>query len=530
MRRDLSFARMAASHATPPLDSPLTNGEWARLSAFLAGPDRAPEALNIHGLDGLFHELAVGPRLLPPSQWMPAVLGAEAPVYEDMDQVKETLGLVLRHYNTVHRRLAVDSFSPAYLMPLYASEDRVANRKSWCKGFRVGVLLDSDIWQEHLLQDEPLTFHFGLFSVLADDRPWPDLARLDVPVATQPGVTRLDGMLETAIFAIRSYWKEHPVPPGGATVMPGPMPAAGRNEPCPCGSGLKYKKCHGATARAGGAPEARPSPGARASKFPFEMFPSADWALRLANEEWDTAGSPLKLHTDLPFDLISKSRLYANARLLLDELAAQGGAPATAQGNLNRKFVAEVIDRVVADPEFGLDPRSYKHQINEEDVFDLHRARVCCQVGKLIRRHSKRWMVSARARPLLAPGAEAALFRQLFWTQFREIKLGRFGLYEEIPGMQGGLGVGLFALSQVADEWQNIEGLEEMVIPPAVLAEIDSFEDGYARRSHLRMYLLRPLESLGLLEFGFDSELSYKEVVRVRKTSLFDRFIEFSRG
>ena len=25
-------------------------------------------------------------------------------------------------------------------------------------------------------------------------------------------------------------------------------PAVGRNEPCPCGSGKKYKKCHGANA------------------------------------------------------------------------------------------------------------------------------------------------------------------------------------------------------------------------------------------------------------------------------------------
>ena len=27
-------------------------------------------------------------------------------------------------------------------------------------------------------------------------------------------------------------------------------PAVGRNEPCPCGSGRKYKQCHGAPGRA----------------------------------------------------------------------------------------------------------------------------------------------------------------------------------------------------------------------------------------------------------------------------------------
>jgi preprotein translocase subunit SecA len=26
------------------------------------------------------------------------------------------------------------------------------------------------------------------------------------------------------------------------------LPVVGRNDPCPCGSGKKYKKCHGANA------------------------------------------------------------------------------------------------------------------------------------------------------------------------------------------------------------------------------------------------------------------------------------------
>jgi len=27
--------------------------------------------------------------------------------------------------------------------------------------------------------------------------------------------------------------------------VPGAMPKTGRNDPCPCGSGKKYKNCHG---------------------------------------------------------------------------------------------------------------------------------------------------------------------------------------------------------------------------------------------------------------------------------------------
>jgi preprotein translocase subunit SecA len=28
-------------------------------------------------------------------------------------------------------------------------------------------------------------------------------------------------------------------------VDPSTLPVVGRNEPCPCGSGLKYRQCHG---------------------------------------------------------------------------------------------------------------------------------------------------------------------------------------------------------------------------------------------------------------------------------------------
>jgi preprotein translocase subunit SecA len=31
-----------------------------------------------------------------------------------------------------------------------------------------------------------------------------------------------------------------------ATTMAAEVPRVGRNEPCPCGSGKKYKQCHGA--------------------------------------------------------------------------------------------------------------------------------------------------------------------------------------------------------------------------------------------------------------------------------------------
>ena len=58
--------------------------------------------------------------------------------------------------------------------------------------------------------------------------------------------TRED-LLDEACFAIqdlRVWWVDHAPRPATRHVEAQP----GRNDPCPCGSGLKFKKCHGKTA------------------------------------------------------------------------------------------------------------------------------------------------------------------------------------------------------------------------------------------------------------------------------------------
>jgi preprotein translocase subunit SecA len=40
--------------------------------------------------------------------------------------------------------------------------------------------------------------------------------------------------------------------PAPAAPFVRPMPKVGRNEPCPCGSGKKFKHCHGALQQASG--------------------------------------------------------------------------------------------------------------------------------------------------------------------------------------------------------------------------------------------------------------------------------------
>jgi uncharacterized protein YecA (UPF0149 family) len=67
-----------------------------------------------------------------------------------------------------------------------------------------------------------------------DARPWGE------EEATQARQWQKDLKLLTNVTKFEGKVSEFPERP--SAIVPGPNP---RNKPCPCGSGKKYKKCHG---------------------------------------------------------------------------------------------------------------------------------------------------------------------------------------------------------------------------------------------------------------------------------------------
>ena len=67
-----------------------------------------------------------------------------------------------------------------------------------------------------------------------------------------PGLDELFDMNLAELFDIPFFPPDQVIPPF-PVIPPIPItttvirsePKVGRNDPCPCGSGLKYKKCHG---------------------------------------------------------------------------------------------------------------------------------------------------------------------------------------------------------------------------------------------------------------------------------------------
>lgn len=226
----------------------ITDGDLVRLDAFLHS-DAVPEsAMDVSTLEGFLTALVIGPRVVMPSAWLPWVWdfdqGRAGVVYADAVQAEEVMGLIMGLMNHIAGVFARDpqSFEPVFLRSV------AWGAAEWCEGFLAATQLDADEWA-------------ALWALDAVSRLGkPDGGALITPFLrlgeeTGRQITRKEGSAQRwvdaivpALVAIHAHWLERrTTPPAVTPRVPLRREAAkvGRNDPCPCGSGRKYKKCCG---------------------------------------------------------------------------------------------------------------------------------------------------------------------------------------------------------------------------------------------------------------------------------------------
>ncbi|MBK9608809.1 MAG: UPF0149 family protein [Betaproteobacteria bacterium] len=171
-----------------------------------------------------------------------AVLGEVEPEFENADDGMRMSTLVLRRYNAVVGSL-LDN--PAGFMPLYERGDRWGTTE-WCEGFLLGTTLDEDEWDrlgaahpDWIAAFERLGTEAGIDRILEDD----DAERWIAEIV--PALAKIHAHWADARAAQPGRVPEAAYDVGGAPHEPAmrTAPKVGRNDPCPCGSGKKYKKC-----------------------------------------------------------------------------------------------------------------------------------------------------------------------------------------------------------------------------------------------------------------------------------------------
>jgi uncharacterized protein len=221
-------------------DRPLSTAELDRLEQLLASDVFHEEAMPLDMLQGLLCAVVSAPDLIAPSRWLVSALGKN-PHYETPGQAQEILDLVMRFYGQTVLELDDGRGITVYVFPDEGGEDDLA---TWCDGYLEGVELSQADWYEHGEPEkvEELLFPFMLLS--GRMRELAEEAGGLIPSLDEERELRLKAAnsMGDSVIAVHSYWFDKrishaPVRRDG--------PKVGRNDPCPCGSGRKYKSCHG---------------------------------------------------------------------------------------------------------------------------------------------------------------------------------------------------------------------------------------------------------------------------------------------
>jgi uncharacterized protein len=218
----------------------LTDADLDRLDELLSQPGME-NSMTLDAIQGLFCAVASNPGLVMPSTWMPVVLGEGR--FRTAGEATEVTELLMRFYNETLRAVASETGIELITYPRDDGADELA---VWCDGYLEGTQLSEPGWFDSGEDEETvseLLYPFMLLSgrlkesALEEGEEWP---------GPEEEKRLMDEVREAIAFDIAEayhFWFERRV---NREPIRREATKVGRNDPCPCGSGKKYKACHGA--------------------------------------------------------------------------------------------------------------------------------------------------------------------------------------------------------------------------------------------------------------------------------------------
>lgn len=333
------------------------------------------------------------------------------------------------------------------------------------------------------------------------------------------------------------------------------MQTVGRNDPCPCDSGSKFKHCCGSIGNVEpAAPEAewktalRSEIGDRNYESIEELQVAADVFFRKRNQasRIDFHGlSPDQMHRVLHFPFESP-RIVEFA----DELNSPPDAPfmnlfgrlaeaveneqlkPTAIGNLPRRVCQDIAEEYWNEETFPYQRLFWK--VNKEmDFFDLHIVRVVSERLGFLRKYKGRFILGRKYRALLKTGGLAAIYPAILKVCAQELNWGYRDGYQEIPFLQQSFLFTLFLLTRYGGDWRLSRFYEDQFLQafPIVLDQITETFYSTPEQTLRWCYTGRVLQNfagfLGLAEVEDVRTHGLQSEYRIRGTRLLNEALTF---
>ena len=201
-----------------------------RLRDFLDGPNSPDSVMSLSELDGYLFSVVIPDPPPPIEEWLPVIWDGHQLSDDNPIENADVLSTILRRYSQIWTGL--ETKDPALGLIVWSDTHGKRLISDWCSGFLEGMTLFEQKWGPIMARAPEA---LGLITLGVEGPgfdPPPGLsakqlaeARASLPDQLVPIARRLWGVSRGSAAPVRTG------------------PKVGRNDPCPCGSGKKYKKC-----------------------------------------------------------------------------------------------------------------------------------------------------------------------------------------------------------------------------------------------------------------------------------------------
>ena len=329
----------------------------------------------------------------------------------------------------------------------------------------------------------------------------------------------------------------------------------GRNDPCPCDSGKKFKLCclgkDNGTASGQGAAGLSESLHTALEGQQFSSLEEAQIFLEQVTQQQNRRPvdefhglSPEQMHRMLNFPFASPglvrfpevlgdaptAPILTLFELLTDAIGEQGLKP-TAKDNLPRNFCREAALAYWGEQRYR--EKTHFGGINrEEDFADLHVTRLVAELAGLIRKYKGRFILSRDCRRLLAEGGLTAIYPKLFKAYVEQFNWGYSG-YPELRFIQSAFLFTLYLLARYGDTSRPQVFYEDAFLGafPRLLDEVPQSQvfspDETVRRGYTWRSLVHFTDFLGLATVEPVSDELLCHEYRVKSLPLLGQAVQF---
>lgn len=236
--------------STMQMMAPLSDEELDELAAFLMSDAISDETMMLDTLDGFLTAIVSGPVTIMPGEWLPRVWGEserDEPAFKNHKQAERIIGLMMRHMNGIIWSLQhdPDTFDPMFDVASYPDDRDYTDAEMWAYGYMTGVELKRQYWQPFFDEPGNVDILRPIYLLGSDDVTDEERVLTETPEQRE----LLSEQIPASVAAIYRYWlpyRQAIAERTIATTYQRDHPKIGRNDPCPCGSGKKFKKCCGA--------------------------------------------------------------------------------------------------------------------------------------------------------------------------------------------------------------------------------------------------------------------------------------------